>query len=739
MPNGTTVSLYLFGEAAPGDADVPAEQTIRTVRPPTRWDAVAARPACWPRSVTRASAPRTSRRSSGRCSAPATTCCGSRDAGLKTMVVITDGIDNRFETDPLRGPARQGRLGLPPRELQGRRHPDQHHRHPADRARPRQEASGPVPGHPGASRPGPVLRRQPAARPRDQPADRLPAGADVPGRPRGPPADHRRLGARRGRQPARLRRHLVPLAAPPGGLPRPGQRRPRGRGRRGAGRRRPAAVDPGRPRRRPRLPPRPVRAGVLPEPAFADRPRLPLAALRARRTSSSTTARCDCWRPSNACPTRPRGRSASPARARSGSRSPPATEAAGRPGGPALVEPRGVPGRRPGGSRSPTGPGPSAPTSPARPVLRAWWREGLSSPPADTLAGVKQIDVRLPVDEDRKVELPGGTVVVVRGVQVEEHDVEVSPGERRRMPCLVVRLEHPKGKPVWARPLGVNAAGWEHRFYTSADSYTGLFWTTTGDEAFDVGRPPRTRRARHVQADLRGRGGLHRAAAGRPPERLDHAPAVPRPPGRRAAPRPPRRAPRGSGDDDGRRVRFRGHAGAADPPGVGPRRSCRGEVLLGRPRPQRRPTATEAEAVLRGLGVDAPDGRTSALAGPRRRPPRLPGRASSTSPSPPPTSRTAALVTSPVDVLIGALVPRQPAPGRAGVPRTGPAVVPGRLPDVRPEPRLPALRALGPPDRVVQGDDARPLRPGPRPPARGPRRDRRRRSSAGSPRSRPTC
>ena len=120
---------------------------------------------------------------------------------------------------------------------------------------------------------------------------------------------------------------------------------------------------------------------------------------------------------------------------------------------------------------------------PARPVLRAWWREALSTPPADTLESVRQIDVRLPVDEDRKVELPGGTVVV-RGVQVEEHEVEVAPGERRRMPCLVVRLSYPKGRPVWVRPRGVNAVGWEHRFYTSADSYTGLFWTETADEAF---------------------------------------------------------------------------------------------------------------------------------------------------------------------------------------------------------------------------------------------------------------
>ena len=120
---------------------------------------------------------------------------------------------------------------------------------------------------------------------------------------------------------------------------------------------------------------------------------------------------------------------------------------------------------------------------PARPVVRAWWREDRSSPPAETLTGVKSIAVRLPVDADQEVELPGGTVVV-RGVQVEEHSVEIAPGERRRMPCLVVRLSYPKGRPVWVNPRGINAVGWEHRFYNAADSYTGLFWTQTHDEAY---------------------------------------------------------------------------------------------------------------------------------------------------------------------------------------------------------------------------------------------------------------
>ncbi|MCA1685953.1 MAG: hypothetical protein LC745_08210, partial [Planctomycetia bacterium] len=103
MPAGTTVSLYVFGEAAPGDAQVPAEQTIRTARPPTRWDPSQLAPL-----MAEISYPRV-RPSNG--SPIVRTMLRARDdllrltdVGLKTIVVVTDGNDTEFETDPLRGP-----------------------------------------------------------------------------------------------------------------------------------------------------------------------------------------------------------------------------------------------------------------------------------------------------------------------------------------------------------------------------------------------------------------------------------------------------------------------------------------------------------------------------------------------------------------------------------------------------------------------------------------------------------
>ena len=77
MPAGTTVSLYVFGAAVPGNRDIAAEQTIRTVRPPTRWDPSQLAPLMAEISLPPGHAREPIRRSSARCSSPATTSCGS--------------------------------------------------------------------------------------------------------------------------------------------------------------------------------------------------------------------------------------------------------------------------------------------------------------------------------------------------------------------------------------------------------------------------------------------------------------------------------------------------------------------------------------------------------------------------------------------------------------------------------------------------------------------------------------
>ena len=54
---------------------------------------------------------------------------------------------------------------------------------------------------------------------------------------------------------------------------------------------------------------------------------------------------------------------------------------------------------------------------------------------------------------------------------------------RETVSCLVVRLTHPPGRPVWVRLRGLTPRGQEQRFYTAIGHSTALFWPITGEEA----------------------------------------------------------------------------------------------------------------------------------------------------------------------------------------------------------------------------------------------------------------
>jgi hypothetical protein len=122
-------------------------------------------------------------------------------------------------------------------------------------------------------------------------------------------------------------------------------------------------------------------------------------------------------------------------------------------------------------------------TTPAKPVVRAWW-----SPDRLTIEPRVIIrDVDFTLDSERpqpiSVETPEGRIEV-ESVRIEDHKVETQNGRREMKPCVVIRIAHPKDRPFFARPVGINAAGYEHRFYRSENKYAGLFWTETRDEAF---------------------------------------------------------------------------------------------------------------------------------------------------------------------------------------------------------------------------------------------------------------
>ncbi len=69
-----------------------------------------------------------------------------------------------------------------------------------------------------------------------------------------------------------------------------------------------------------------------------------------------------------------------------------------------------------------------------------------------------------------------GNAVALDAATLEEHEVEVSPGERQRRTCLVVRLTHANAAPVFVRPLGVAPTAREVRVYKAANKTTCLFW-----------------------------------------------------------------------------------------------------------------------------------------------------------------------------------------------------------------------------------------------------------------------
>ena len=115
------------------------------------------------------------------------------------------------------------------------------------------------------------------------------------------------------------------------------------------------------------------------------------------------------------------------------------------------------------------------------PALHVWWSTDQTAPYAAALkrdASHKSID-----DLSGAVIRAADETVRVESVSVEQHFVESTPGRREEQPCLVVRLQYSPGKVYWSELIGMETAGAEQRFYPSIGCYTGLFWPVTADEA----------------------------------------------------------------------------------------------------------------------------------------------------------------------------------------------------------------------------------------------------------------
>jgi hypothetical protein len=117
----------------------------------------------------------------------------------------------------------------------------------------------------------------------------------------------------------------------------------------------------------------------------------------------------------------------------------------------------------------------SATGLPDRPALKAWWLSNDQELEPTRLSFTHPRDM-----VERAVAVGDRLEVVIDGIDVEEHSLEVHPGSNREVvTCLVVRLRHPGGSPFFVDPdslSGLSLAGYEHRFYKRANAYTGLFY-----------------------------------------------------------------------------------------------------------------------------------------------------------------------------------------------------------------------------------------------------------------------
>lgn len=111
---------------------------------------------------------------------------------------------------------------------------------------------------------------------------------------------------------------------------------------------------------------------------------------------------------------------------------------------------------------------------PARPVVRTWLNPDQEPRVADRVfrgadfsAIADLANRKLSVDDD---------AVAIQNVAVEEHTVATSPGNREKQRCLVVRLTHGADNLVRVRIRGVDHKGSALWAYPAAGETTALFW-----------------------------------------------------------------------------------------------------------------------------------------------------------------------------------------------------------------------------------------------------------------------
>ncbi len=114
---------------------------------------------------------------------------------------------------------------------------------------------------------------------------------------------------------------------------------------------------------------------------------------------------------------------------------------------------------------------------PAHPRVRIWW--GWNATNAADAVVMRPKHFQQLEDLHGRTVMVSGQPVQLESVRIEDHYVQVTPDSRQLRTCLVVRLRHAPTQTVWVEPGALSAEGAEHRFYRKIGRYTGLFWPVT--------------------------------------------------------------------------------------------------------------------------------------------------------------------------------------------------------------------------------------------------------------------
>ena len=72
-----------------------------------------------------------------------------------------------------------------------------------------------------------------------------------------------------------------------------------------------------------------------------------------------------------------------------------------------------------------------------------------------------------------------GSTVLIESAEIEKRSVETSPNHFEEQSCLVVRMNHEVGKDFWVRPRGMEFDGQRKMFFDEIGKQTGVFWPAT--------------------------------------------------------------------------------------------------------------------------------------------------------------------------------------------------------------------------------------------------------------------